>query len=532
MLITRTSTLALIAAALSAGCWGTIGDPGATGGECGPLPDPGARRLSNTEYRNTVADLFPGLPLPSLALVPDPAPYGFDNDGATLQASALLVNQYNTAAIEIAERVRQRQAEFVPCMPSEGSACGRAFIADLAPRAFRRPPSPSELDALQTVFDTYLAQDGFDVAVELTVQTVLQSPAFLYRIESAAPGGSSSSYDVASRLSYLLWATMPDAPLFDAAAGGRLATIADVSTQVDRMLADPRAADGFLVFAAQWLDLARLDRVGKDGASGPWSGAIRDDLAEEARKFLTEIIFARGGTVRDLLTSTRVFVSSNTAPIYGLTPPVADMWTEVDLPEGRRGFLMQAEFLASHAHPNNASPVLRGLFVLKQFMCIELGSPPAGANMSIPAGMPGMGPTTNRQNYDRATEGEVCRTCHNVINPVGFTFENFDTFGRHQTQDNGLAIDPSGRLNGVDLADANALVDYLANNRAVTDCVTRKYLTYAMAGPTTGSDACLLSDLQDTFAAEDGNLPALLRAVATHPRFLGLAGLAQTEVSP
>ena len=114
-----------------------------------------------------------------------------------------------------------------------------------------------ELDALQAVFDTYLAQDGFDVAVELTVQTILQSPAFLYRIESAAPGGTSSGYDVASRLSYLLWATMPDPALFDAAAGGRLATIADVSTQVDRMLADPRATMRIAVH----LDPERPDRA-------------------------------------------------------------------------------------------------------------------------------------------------------------------------------------------------------------------------------------------------------------------------------
>ncbi|MEZ4399766.1 MAG: DUF1592 domain-containing protein [Kofleriaceae bacterium] len=527
MLTRRTLTLVATATLALGGCWGSIGDPGASGDACGALPEPGARRLSNAEYRNTVRDLFPGLDLPELVLVPDPAPYGFDNDAATLQASGLLVNQYNTAAIDVAERVRQHQAEFVPCMPADGSACGRAFIADLAPRAFRRPPTQAELDALQTVFDHYYAASGFDVAVELTTQTILQSPAFVYRIESVGPDGSASPYDVASRLSYLLWSTMPDAALFDAAAAGRLHSVADVGVQVDRMLADPRAVEGFLTFARQWLDLARLDRVGKNDPL--WSGALREDLAEEARRFLTEIIFARGGTVRDLLTSPRVFVSDQTAPLYGLPPPPSGTWQETDLPAGRKGFLMQAEFLASHGHPNNPSPVLRGLFVLKQFMCIELGSPPAGVNMTIPEGDPTMGPTTNRQNYDRSTGGPVCRDCHAVINPIGYAFEQYDTFGRWRDQDNGLPIDPSGQVAGVDVTDAAALADFLADSRQVTDCVTKKYLTYAMSGPALGSDACLTRDLQDSFATSGGNLPGLIKAVATHPRFLGLV---TSETSP
>lgn len=514
--------LALLGLAVTAGCWGSIGDPGATGGECGPAPDPGARRLSNTEYRNTIRDLFPGLDLPDLALVADPAPYGFDNDGPTLQASRLLVNQYNTTATVIAERVRQRQAEFVPCMPSEGSACGRQYIAELGPRAYRRPLSQPELDTLQAVFDRYLLEDDWATAIELTTQVILQSPAFLYRIEAPGPGGASSPYDVASRLSYLLWTTMPDETLFDAASSGRLRTEEDLAAQVDRMLADPRAVDGFMNFSRQWLALARLDTVSK---SAGWSNAVREAMREEAQRFLGEIIFARSGTVRDLLTSRRVFVTAETAPLYGLPAPAAGAWSEVDLPSGmgdRRGFLMQTQFLAAHAHPNNPSPVQRGLFVLKQLLCVELGSPPAGANMTIPEDDPQMGATTNRENYVRATSGDVCKTCHETINPIGFTFEHFDTLGRFQANDMGLPIDPSGHFDTSQFTDANGLIDFLASSRQVTDCVTKKYLTYALAGPAAGGDTCLTRDLQARFSESGGNLRQLVKDLATHPRFLGL----------
>jgi hypothetical protein len=184
---------------------------------------------------------------------------------------------------------------------------------------------------------------------------------------------------------------------------------------------------------------------------------------------------------------------------------------------------MQTQFLAAHGHPNNPSPVLRGLFVLKQLLCVELGSPPAGANMTIPEGEPNTDPTTNRQNYDRATGGDVCRTCHSVINPVGFTFEHFDTFGRYRADDNGLPIDPSGRFDTTSFADANALIDHLAGSRQVSDCVTKKYLTYALAGPAAGGDVCLTRDLQARFAESGGDLRGLVRDLATHPRFLGLS---------
>ena len=249
------------------GCWGEIGDPGNTSGPCGDIPEPALKRLSHTEYRNTVRDLFPMVTIPNLALAPDPTPHGFDNDSEALYAAPLLINQYNAAASTIAVEVRKKKAMVLPCMASAGAACGHQYLEDLLARAFRRPVTGDELATFTTMFDGYLAANNFDVALELTTQAILQAPQFLYRVETGTAENLSSSYDVANRLSYFLWATMPDKDLFDAAAANALGSEADVAAQVDRMLADPRALSGFQNFTKQWLEDARLDRVTKPSAA-------------------------------------------------------------------------------------------------------------------------------------------------------------------------------------------------------------------------------------------------------------------------
>lgn len=519
-----TKAIAMASALAVAGCWGSIGDPGNTSSVCGPIPEAPLRRLSHTEYRNTVRDLFPELTIPELQLAPDPTPHGFNNDADSLQAAPLLVNQYNAAAVVIAEEVAARFDMVATCLPTEGAACGREWILDLGTRAFRRPLAQSEIDTFQALFDSYLAANNFDVAIELTTQAILQAPQFLYRVETGSLDDKgttiASSYDVASRLSFLLWSTMPDKELFEAAGSGALATDEQIAAQVDRMLADPRALDGFMNFTGQWLELARLDRVTKHGADG-WSEDVRLALREEARRFLDEVVFRRGGTLTDFLTSSKTFISPTTAQFYGLTAP-GPGWTEVDMPADRKGFLMQAQFLAANGHPENPSPVLRGLFVLRNLLCVELGSPPAGVNMTIPGAEPGV-PLTNRENYDRVTAAELCQSCHSVINPIGFAFEQYDTFGRFRTTDNGLPVDPSAKFGETTFAGPQELVDYLATSTQVHQCVTNKYLTYALGGAAGAKDQCLARDVEEEFALTGGSLTHLMKAIATHPRYLGTA---------
>lgn len=502
------------------GCWGTIGDQGNTSGPCGDIPEPALKRLSHTEYRNTVRDLFPTLTLPALQLAPDPTPHGFDNDSDSLYAAPLLVNQYNEAAATIAHQVVLKKATILGCMASAGAPCGHQFIAELATRAFRRPVADAELAEFTTMFDAYLGANNFDVALELTTQAILQAPQFLYRIETGTPDNLASSYDVASRLSYFLWATMPDETLLAAASNNELADAGQLATQVERMLADPRALDGFMNFTHQWLEMSRIDRITKPTALG-WSEDVRAALHVEANKFLEEIVFKRGGTLSDFLLSNKAFIGPETAAFYGLPAP-AD-WTEVTLPADRRGFLMQAQFLSATGHPDHPSPVQRGLFVLRNLLCVELGSPPAGVNMSVPAPAPNM-PRTNRQNYEAVTSEELCQTCHKVINPMGFVFEQYDTFGKLRSTDNNLPIDPSGKFGTTEFVGPHALLDFLVSSEQVQRCVVGKYLTYASGGQkATSRDQCLVDDVNTDFAASGGSLTGMMKSIATHPRYLGLA---------
>jgi hypothetical protein len=502
---------------LAGGCWGSIGDPGNTSGECGAIPEAQLRRLSHTEYRNTLRDLLPELTLPEIQLAPDPTPHGFDNDAASLIAAPLLVNQYFANADSIAAEIVQNRAMILSCDPADGADCGRQFIVEFATRAYRRPLGQAEIDQLHAIFVANLGA-GFDVALHLTAQAILQAPQFLYRTETGGLGGASGPYDVASRLSYFLWATMPDQTLFDAASRGELGSVDQIAAQVDRMLADPRALDGFMNFTKQWLELARIDRVTKPTADG-WSEDVRAALAEEARRFLDEIVFRRGLTMQEFLTTNRGFVGPETAAFYGLPAP-AD-WTEVDLPADRRGYLLQAQFLSAHGHPDNPSPVLRGLFVLRNLLCVELGSPPAGVDMTIPTG--DGSPSTNRDNYERVTGADLCRTCHSVINPVGYAFEHYDTFGRYRDLDNGLPIDSTAMIGTDTFAGASEMIDYLATSEQVLQCVSQKFLTYAQGGADEGKDACLVRDVQAEVVATGGSLVHMMRAIATHPRYLGTA---------
>lgn len=507
------------------GCWGEIGDPGNSSGPCGEIPAPTLKRLSHTEYRNTVRDLFPMLTIPALTLAPDPTPHGFDNDTEALYAAPLLITEYNASAGLIADEVVRRKATVLPCMPSAGAACGHQYLSELLVRAFRRPVTDEELGVFTQMFDGYLSANNFDTALELTTQAVLQAPPFLYRVETGTAENLSNSYDVANRLSYFLWATMPDQELFDAAAQNGLASDVDIAAQVDRMLANPRALDGFMNFTKQWLEDARLDRITKPSAQG-WSEDVRAALHEESTRFMKEVVFRANGTLSDFLLSNRAFINADTAVFYGLPAP-AD-WTEITLPPDRKGYLMQAQFLAKTGQPDHASPVQRGLFVLRNFLCVDLGSPPAGANMGVPAPAPNM-PTTNRQNYEMVTGADVCQKCHGVINPLGFVFEHYDTFGRYQERDLGLPIDPSGKFGTATFAGPHELLDYLAASEAVHKCVVGKYLTYAAGDVAAKKDVCLANDVQTDFEASGGSLTQMMKSIATHPRYLGLAMQRKTK---
>ncbi len=509
---------------------GSSGETGETGDEP-ELPvviDVPLRRLTGFEYRNTITDLFPNLMLPEYQLPVDDRRDGFDNNGDALIPSKLHIDQYNVAAETIADLAAKDLPALIDCTAETDPNCGARFVAEFGARAFRRPLTAEEAQAFHAFFAGPPGDTDFAAGVETTIQLMLQAPQFLYRIELHQPGGTPGSlapldsYQLATRLSYFLWSSMPDAPLLAAAGNGLLSTPAQVDAEVRRMLDDPRAERAFLHFFRQWGELERVDLVSKLEEDG-YDEATRGAMREEFERFVRDVLFLGEGSFGDLLQSPRTFVNDRLAGLYGVTPPGPDMWAEVELdPTQRAGLFTQPAFLAGHGHPLNPSPVKRGNFVLQNLLCTNVGSPPPIAEaMGSPKPMPGM---TNRQVYEELTKAEQCIACHQTINPVGFAFEHYDTMGRFRELDQGLPVDASGSIANLDYNDAIEFMADLASDDLVQSCFTRKWLIYSLGGSQLVPD--MVSEVADSFAAAEFNLRELQVAIATHPRF------ASYEVAP
>jgi hypothetical protein len=456
----------------------------------------------------------------------DPSVDGFDNNGEALVPSSLLIERYDENARTIAKLATEDLQALLGCDPALGFTCAQQFVEQFGARAFRRPLSEQELVDFSVFYNEAPGNTDLRAGTELTLQLMLQSPQFLYRLEipgeGVVPPGPGEyarldSYEIASRLSYFLWSSMPDAELFAAAAGNALSNSAQIEAQARRMLADDRAKDAFLHFHEQWFDLARVDKVSKLPEDN-FDDTLRAAAKQEARRFVEHVMFDEHGTLADLLTSNRTFVNDRLAEIYGVMPPPPGDWVEVELdPTRRAGFMTQVAFLAGHGHPLNPSPVLRGVYGLKDLLCWPLGAPPPVAEaMQIPEGSPDM---TNRETYEALTAADECNACHQHINPIGFAFEHYDTLGRWRDLDNGQPVDASGHFQDASFNGAADLMNQLVGRADVHRCVSRKWLRFAYGGDRVLATPDLQAEIEAAFAEADFSITELMIAIVTHPRF-------------
>jgi hypothetical protein len=338
-----------------------------------------------------------------------------------------------------------------PGGPDVGPAERDAWIAEFGRRAHRRPLDPGEIASYVALFDQgpelIGSGDDFGDGVEVVVTAMLQSPWFLYRVEATPAQGAApiplSAYELASKLSFALWNSMPDDALFDLADEGSLTEPAVLEAEADRLLDDPRAAATVADLHRQALFLDNYDNLFKDPGLYPEFGpSTPGSMKAEALAFVDDVVFG-GGTVRDLYTQTRTFVNRDLAPIYGLSGSFSSQLVPVDLdPNERAGLLTLSGFLAMEADPYISSPIRRGVFVNMHVWCVDLPPPP---NM-VPPLPPSDGGTTTRELVEQHTGAGTCGAgCHsNYINPPGFAFEAFDALGRYRTTEYGLPIDAHG----------------------------------------------------------------------------------------
>jgi hypothetical protein len=483
-------------------------------------------RLNRTEYRNTTRDLLGTALDPAANFPADDVSFGFDNIAQVLTVSPLQFELYEQAAQELADEVLNTgiRNTIVSCDPVDAS-CRNDVFRELASRAWRRPASDEEVARLQTLVDVALGEgEGVDKGLQLAIEGILLSPHFIYRPElddnplSGEPR-MLNDYELASRLSYFLWSSMPDEALFDAAAAGALQDDAELRAQVDRMLSDPKAQAMVDNFAGQWLRIRSLEDHVPDYASFPqWDDTLRDAMREETNLFFREFLVG-DASMDEFLLSDFAFLNDRLAEHYGLALDLGAELERVtlDASDSRFGLLTLGSLLTVTSTPIRTSPVKRGVWILEQLLCSEPPPPPPGVE-GLPDGDMSSGSLRDRLELHRADP--TCASCHNLMDPLGLGLEHYDAIGQYRTEDDGFPVDASGQLiEGQTFANAREMAALIQEDERFDLCVVEKLFTYALGRPVADTEHPFLESIADSFAQSGSELPELIKLMVTSEPF-------------
>jgi hypothetical protein len=506
----------------------TTAEGGAGGGGDCETPSVGVsrlRRLDREQYQRAVRDLLGVSFTPGADFPTDEKVAAFSSNTVT-PLDRLGVEQYLDAAVQIADLAVANLDALTSCDRTQlgDTACAADFVTSIGAKAYRRPLTDTESARYAQVFS---AAASFEDGVRDTLTALLASPHFLYQEELAGPSSGSArplaGYELATRLALTLWGSVPDDQLMQAAAADQLDTESRIRAQAARMLADDRAADTLESFHVQWLGLDAIDDLSKDPTAFPTFDASTPAAMREETARFADYVFRRApqGTLDTLLTAPLGFPIGPLAAIYGVKPNADDTQPVSFDPTQRAGILTQAAFLAVQAHPNQTSPVRRGVVVLRNVMCTDLPDPPPNINNATPELDPS---ATTRERFAAHTSNSACAGCHSLIDPIGFGFEHYDAVGTYRTSENGMPIDSSGELTEADgttvnFEDAIALSKTLATSPDVQKCVARQWFRYALGRFETDADACSLARIDDAFASSGFNLHELLLSLVTSDSF-------------
>ncbi|WP_437590918.1 DUF1592 domain-containing protein [Sorangium sp. So ce1000] len=544
--------------ALVAGCNGQIGGPGQStgpgsgssgGSEPGDTeppedvldsafcqtPQPGAaplRRLSNYEYTNTLKDLFSGVSGVAAAVdkavatfPTEPESLGFRNNASFLTVGSLVAQKYLDAAEEIAA-VAAHASGLVSCDPAEvgGLECARDFIRTFGAKAYRRPLTEAEVQSYEERFtagsDGYTFEDG----IEWVVFSMLQSPNVLYRVEfgNASTGDVTepTPYEMASRLSYLVWQSQPDEELMRAAEADELGTPEQLEAQVRRMLADPKA-DRLLEYFNQWLDIDMLSGMNRDPEVYPdLARNLPGLLREETRAFVKDLLANPSGSLDELFTADYSFVNGALAQHYGVDGVSGEDFVRVDMP-GRSGVLTQGMML-TRDKATRTSIVRRGLKVRTDLLCELVPAPPNDVKLDLEGLGEGL---SQRERLELHRTKPSCAGCHNLMDPIGVVFESFDAVGRFRTEDEeGRPIVTSSDISSTrdangPVADAAELGERLAQSQEARACYVLQNFRFFYGRDKTDADRCSMASLSLAFKESGYSLSELVVALTQTDAF-------------
>jgi hypothetical protein len=501
------------------------------------------RRLTRDEFNHTLRDLLGVTDAPASALAPDESIGPFYSN-AIAPVTDLLVQQHDEVARALALQATPNMNAVAGCdLAAGGSVCAGQFIESFGLRAYRRPLESSERNEYLTLYETELAAGTVESAFQQVLSTLLQSPFFLYHHDVGTSGVPSptavplTGYELASRLSYFLWQTLPDRELFELAASDTLKDDAVLAAQVERMLLDTKAGDSIPRFHLAWLGIRDLVGLDKDTTRYPaFDVELASAMTAETARFSDFVIRQGDGLMSTLYTASFSFPEGPLFALYGLSePPGFVPGTEVTLNGTERGGLLtQAAFLTAHAHRDSSSPVHRGIAVRENLLCQPLDPPPPGVNTTIPA------PSAARTIRDVLREHEAnpsCGGCHLLIDPIGLAFEHYDGIGAYRTSwtpDGSQPIDATGEIldGGDDLAGAfdgvGELSQKLAQSRTAADCLSNQWFRFALGRMESDDDACSMQAIHDSFAASGNNVRQLLASIVKSQAFRNVRSTAVT----
>ena len=449
------------------------------------------RRLTQAEYRNSVADIFGSEIEVRGSFEPTIRIAGLQAAStSTLSVTPVGFESFTQMADSIAtQAVSEKYRAKLPCKPKDAKApddaCSRQVLDHYGMMLFRRPLTSGELkNAANLSAKLAKSHKDFYAGLRYGLASLIQAPDFLFRKEVSVPAADKTwaiePYSRATRLSYLLWNTTPDAELLAAAKNGDLNTAAGLDKQVTRMMTSPRLDVGMRAFFNDMLELDTFDTVSKDSILYPkWSSTIAASAKEETLRTAIGLALHDNGDMRELMTTHKTYINRALAADYRLAFPFKGDWVAYEFPAdaGRSGVLTQASMLAMFSHPGRSSPTKRGVALMDIFLCEPTPAPPA--NVDFAAVNDPTGPLTVRQRLMAHASNSACASCHTHSDPIGLSLEGFDTIGGVRTEEKSKPIDVSATIQGKSFSGAIGLGKFLHGNPKYPACIARKMFAYS-----------------------------------------------------
>src|SRR5215467_7673435 len=489
------------------------------------------RRLTEQEYRNSIADIFGKEIEVRGSFEPTKRTGGLEAAStALLSVTPVGLESFNKMADDIAAQVTaEKYRAKLPCTPKDPTApddvCAREILSHYGLLLFRRPLTAAELEnPVGLVHSLTERTNDFYSGLHYGLSMLLQLPDFLFRKEIAIPSasgksGTLDSYSRATRLSFLMWNTTPDAELLRAAGNGELNTREGLAKQVDRLMASPRLDDGVRAFFDDLLQLDTFDTVSKDSLLYPkWGSGMATSAREETLRTAIDLALHGNGDIRDLVTTRQTYIDRRLAVLYRVPFPFTADWVKYEFPadSGRSGLLTQISMLAMFSHPGRSSPTKRGVALLDIFLCSPTPEPPNDVDFSV-VNDPNSPLKTLRERLMAHATNKVCASCHTRSDPIGLSLEGFDTIGGHRTTENGEPIDASATIQAHSFSGAQGLGQYIHDSPQYPACVARRLYSYSR-----GVRSWSVDDFPDAYREFQNSgfrLRALLRSMALSESF-------------